>query len=98
MTPMVEAGFELRIREPGHRMLRTPARDAHLHCFGPDDPAIPAYLDLRGRLRTDAADRELYAATKRELATREWASMNHYAEAKTDVISQILARARATTP
>ena len=46
VAPMVEAGFELRIREPGHRMLRTPARDAHLHCFEPDDPAIPAYLDL----------------------------------------------------
>jgi GrpB-like predicted nucleotidyltransferase (UPF0157 family) len=90
---MVDAGFELRIREPGHRMMRTPARDAHFHIYPPGVPEIGAYLDLRDRLRRDAADRELYETTKRALALREWDSMNDYAEAKSDVIAQILARA-----
>ena len=95
---MVEAGFELRIREPAHRMMRTPARDAHFHFYPPGVPEISAYLDLRDRLRRDAADRELYATTKRALALREWDSMNDYAGAKSDVIAQILARAHMAPP
>jgi GrpB-like predicted nucleotidyltransferase (UPF0157 family) len=94
---LVDAGFELRIRESGHRMMRTPARDVHLHFYPPGVPEIGAYLDLRDRLRRDAGDRELYATTKRELALRDWDSMNHYAEAKSDVIAQILGRARGTS-
>lgn len=93
--PQLEgAGLVLRVREPGHRMFRTPGRDVHLHVFNPEDPAVPAYLDLRDWLRVDARDRELYAATKRALAQRQWPDMNYYAEAKTDVIMGILSRAR----
>lgn len=93
--PQLEAaGLVLRVREPGHRMFRTPGRDVHLHVFNSGDPAVPAYLDLREWLRVDARDRELYAATKRALAQRQWPDMNYYAEAKTDVIMEILSRAR----
>jgi GrpB-like predicted nucleotidyltransferase (UPF0157 family) len=46
-------------------------------------------------LRTDAADRTLYGSTKRDLATREWPTVQHYADAKTDVIAGIVARAMA---
>ena len=95
-VPALEAaGLQLRVREPDHRMLRTPARTAHLHFFEPGHEAIAAYLDLRERLRADEADRELYAATKRRLAARDWADMNEYAEAKSEVIAAILARARS---
>ena len=95
-VPALEAaGFRLRVREPDHRMLRTPGRTAHLHFFEPGHEAIAAYLDLRGRLRSDAGDRDLYAATKRDLATREWSDMNEYADAKSEVIAAILGRARA---
>ena len=95
-VPALEAaGFQLRVREPAHRMLRTPGRTAHLHFFEPGHEAIAAYLDLRDRMRSDAADRDLYAATKRRLAAREWDDMNEYAEAKSEVIAGILARARA---
>ena len=90
-----DVGFRLRVREPDHRMLLTPGRTAHLHFFEQGHEAIAAYLDLRQRLRSDAADRDLYAATKRRLAAREWDDMNEYAEAKTEVIAGILARARA---
>lgn len=93
--PQLEAaGFVLRVREPGHRLFRTPGRDVHIHVFSPQDPAVPAYLDLRDWLRVDAQDRGLYEATKRDLARQEWSDMNYYAEAKTDVIAQILTRAR----
>jgi GrpB-like predicted nucleotidyltransferase (UPF0157 family) len=63
--------------------------------YEPGVPEVRAYLDLRDRLRASAADRALYAATKRDLARREWADMNDYADAKSDVIAEILARARA---
>jgi len=91
------AGYALRIREPDfhqHRMLRTPARDLHLHVFAADSPEVGRYLLLRDRLRRDQADRELYAATKRRLAAGRWPTMQHYAEAKSAVIEAIIARAR----
>jgi GrpB-like predicted nucleotidyltransferase (UPF0157 family) len=88
------AGYELRVREPEHRMFRTPARDVHIHVFPPDSDEIERHFLLRERLRCSAEDRELYAAIKRELAQREWSDMKYYAEAKTDVIQAILTRAR----
>ena len=92
---LLAAGFGWRVREPGHRMFRTPERDVHLHVYEPGAPAVQDYLDLRDWLRVSAPDRELYEATKRELAQREWADMNHYADAKSDVIAAVLGRARA---
>ena len=92
---MERAGFVLRVREPEHRMFRTPARDVHVHLYEPDHEAVGAYLDLRDWLRVDADDRALYERTKRLLATRTWTDMNEYADAKTDVIRAILGRARA---
>ncbi len=91
---MYDAGFELRVREPGHRMFRTPERDVHVHVYEPTDQAVADYLDLRDWLRFDERDRALYASTKRELAQREWTDMNDYADAKSDVITQVLVRAR----
>ena len=92
---LVAAGYELRVREPGHRLVRTPARDVHAHVYEEGDPAVEAYLLLRDRLRAVPAERELYERTKRELMTRRWESMDAYAEAKTAVIHGMLARARA---
>lgn len=90
--PLEAAGYQLRVREPGHRMLRTPGRDVHIHLWV--DPADERrHLVFRDWLRVDAADRELYETTKRELATYEWPDMNGYADAKSDVVAAILARA-----
>jgi GrpB-like predicted nucleotidyltransferase (UPF0157 family) len=50
---------------------------------------------LRDRLRSNADDRELYAQTKRELAARDWKYVQQYADAKTEVVQEILARAAA---
>ncbi|OUE25853.1 dephospho-CoA kinase/protein folding accessory domain-containing protein [Clavibacter michiganensis] len=91
---LVAAGYELRVREPGHRLVKTPARDVHVHVLEHGDPAVEAYLLLRDRLRTVPADRDLYERTKRELMTRRWETMDAYADAKTEVIQGILGRAR----
>jgi GrpB-like predicted nucleotidyltransferase (UPF0157 family) len=92
---LVDAGFVLRVHEAGHRMFRTPERDVHIHVYSSRDQAIRDYLDLRNWLRVDESDRALYEGVKRDLAQRPWSDMNHYAEAKSDVIQQVLGRARA---
>ena len=69
------------------------AEDVHVHVFSAGSPEIGRYLLLRDHLREDAEDRELYARTKRDLASRSWPSMDHYAEAKTKVVEGIIARA-----
>jgi GrpB-like predicted nucleotidyltransferase (UPF0157 family) len=75
-------------------MLRTPAKDVHVHVFGPDSPEIERHLLLRERLRAEPAERALYGATKRRLAARDWPTVDHYAQAKGGVIEAIVARAR----
>jgi GrpB-like predicted nucleotidyltransferase (UPF0157 family) len=95
VTALEDAGFVLRVREAGHRMFRTPGRDVHIHVYSSGAQAIRDYLDLRDWLRVDESDRAVYADVKRELAQRPWSDMNHYAEAKSDVIQQVLGRARA---
>lgn len=92
---LVAAGLELRVREAEHRMLRTPARDAHLHVYEPGHAAVRDYLDLRDWLTVNEADRGLYAVTKRRLAQQSWRDMNDYADAKSEVIGKVLVRARA---
>jgi len=88
-------GFAMRVREPEHRMLRTPARNVHLHVYEAIRPEVRDHLDLRDRLRVDVDDRARFAAEKRHLAQRQWRDMNDYADAKTEVITDILIRARA---
>jgi len=98
-VPALEsAGYVLRVREPDfheHRMLRTAAKDVHVHVFSPESPEIDRYLLLRDHLRENEEDRGLYARTKRDLASKDWPSMQHYAEAKTEVIEGIITRAAA---
>ena len=94
VPPLKSVCFELRVREPDHRMLRTRARDVHLHVYEPDRVEVRDYLDLRDWLRIDATDRELYATTKRRLAQQTWRDMNDYADAKSEVIGDVLGRAR----
>jgi GrpB-like predicted nucleotidyltransferase (UPF0157 family) len=95
-APQLEAvGLVLRVREPGHRMFRTADRDVHVHVYADDAPEADAYLVLRERLRASPEDRDLYAATKRRLAALPWDDMNDFADAKTDVITEILERGRS---
>jgi len=96
LPAMEEAGYVLRVREPDwheHRMFKTPEKDVHIHVFSTGSGEIRRLILLRKHLRAVEGDRELYAATKRELAVRDWPSVQHYADAKTEVIEGILARA-----
>jgi GrpB-like predicted nucleotidyltransferase (UPF0157 family) len=93
---LARAGYELHIREPDwfeHRMLRTPERDVHLHVFSAGCGEVPRMVAFRDRLRADAADRALYESTKRELGRRDWPTTHDYADAKTGVVAEIMARA-----
>jgi len=96
LPALEQAGYVLRVREPDldeHRMLRTPEKDVHVHVYSEGSREIGRYLLLRERLREHADDRELYARTKRELSRRDWPSVDHYAEAKSEVVEGILSRA-----
>jgi GrpB-like predicted nucleotidyltransferase (UPF0157 family) len=92
------AGYALRMREPDwfeHRLFRPPDGSAHLHVSSAGCAETDRMVRFRDWLRANDADRELYLATKRELAARDWKYMQQYADAKTDVVDQIMARAMA---
>ena len=93
--PLEAAGYVLRVREPGHRMFRTRAKDVHVHVWATGSEAARRDLAFRDRLRRDADDRALYESAKRALAGRDWKDVNYYAEAKGPVIEEILERAQA---
>jgi GrpB-like predicted nucleotidyltransferase (UPF0157 family) len=50
-------------------------------------------VGFRDWLRTHDDDRDLYERTKRELAARTWRHIQHYADAKTAVVEEIIGRA-----
>ena len=90
------AGFVLRIREPDwyeHRLLKGPDVAVNLHVFSAGCGEIDRMVRFRDRLRTSDADRALYEATKRKLAARTWRYTQHYADAKSEVVADIMRRA-----
>ncbi|MFZ1022737.1 MAG: GrpB family protein [Thermoplasmata archaeon] len=100
--PQLEAaGYALRIREPDwhqHRLLKGPDINVNLHVFSSGSGEIARMLTLRDRLRTDEADRQLYARTKERLAGRTWKHVQDYADAKSEVIEAILLRTGSAGP
>jgi len=103
-VPALESvGYTLGSREPGwyeHRFLMRRVDegapyDANLHVFSPElaAPEIERILVFRDWLRTHDEDRANYERTKRELAQHNWRYLQHYANAKSDIIEEILARA-----
>ena len=100
-VPQLEGqGFVLRIREADwfeHRLLKTPDFDGNLHVFSDGCDEVDRMLTFRDWLRSHDADRKLYENTKRELAARIWKNTQNYADAKSEVIQEILARAHSPT-
>jgi GrpB-like predicted nucleotidyltransferase (UPF0157 family) len=90
-----QAGYELRVREPRHRMFRTPGRDVHVHVWAAGSDDERRHVLFRDWLRVDEADRVRYEETKRDLARRRWRDTNYYADAKSPVIAEIMGRARS---
>jgi GrpB-like predicted nucleotidyltransferase (UPF0157 family) len=100
VAPLEAAGYVLRIREPDwfeHRMFKGPDTNINLHVFSASTSEIDAMVRFRDWLRTHDADRDLYARTKRELAARVWRHVQYYANAKSDVVLEIMARANAAS-
>lgn len=97
-VPALEAAANiLRIREPDwheHRILKGPDTDINLHVFSSGCPEIDRMLHFRDWLRSNETDRRLYERTKRDLARLDWKYVQNYADAKTAVVEEILARAR----
>ena len=96
-VPALEAaGYVLHIREPDwyeHRLFKGPDTDINLHVFSAGHPEIGRMIAFRDWLRANEEDRRLYERSKRELAARTWAYAQHYADAKTAVVEEIIARA-----
>lgn len=100
VPPLESSGYVLRIREPDwfeHRALKGTEPTVNLHVFSTGCVEIERMLLFRDRLRTNDVERELYERTKRELAAKEWRFVQHYADAKSDVVEGIIERARAET-
>lgn len=92
-----QEGFKLRIREPDwyqHRMLKFSDPDANLHVFSAGCEEIERMLLFRDWLREHADERLHYEQKKQELATRTWQYTQNYADAKSEVVQEILVRAR----
>jgi GrpB-like predicted nucleotidyltransferase (UPF0157 family) len=98
-VPDLEAAdFVLRIREPDwfeHRLLKSASPPANLHVYTAGEEEVRRMLTFRDHLRRDPADRALYEATKRTLAARTWAKTQDYADAKSEVVAEIMSRALA---
>jgi GrpB-like predicted nucleotidyltransferase (UPF0157 family) len=91
------AGYTLVIREPDrhqHRCLKGPSTNINLHVYSPGCPEVERYLIFRDRLRGHPGDRTGYQRVKRELAERDWTYVQEYADAKTEAVEGIIARAR----
>jgi GrpB-like predicted nucleotidyltransferase (UPF0157 family) len=99
-VPALEAaGYVLHIREPDwfeHRLFKGPDTAVNLHVFSPGCTETQRMLRFRDHLRRDETDRQLYERTKRALADRVWTHTQNYADAKSGVIDEILARAAVT--
>jgi GrpB-like predicted nucleotidyltransferase (UPF0157 family) len=87
------AGYTLRMREPDwfeHRLFKGPVTDINLHVFSAGASEIKRMLRFRDWLRTNDTDRENYARVKRDLAQQVWRNVQNYADAKTEVIEEIM--------
>ena len=92
------AGYQFQFREPEwyeHRFLSDRDPAVQIHVFSVGSPEVERMLLFRDRLRSRPEERDLYERTKRELASRPWTFVQDYADAKSDVVEEIIARARS---
>ena len=100
VPPLEAVGYVLRIRQPDwyeHRVFKGPDTDVNLHVLSNGCKEIDRILLFRDWLRVEPSDRALYEQTKRSLIARDWHYTQQYADAKTEIIDQIVTRARLHT-
>ena len=107
VAPLEAAGYTLHHREPHwheHRLFKkgtphfsedrpTDQPRVNLHVFRHGCEEVRRMLAFRDWLIDHEDDRLLYAETKRRLAQESWDRVQDYADAKTDVIAEIMERA-----
>lgn len=96
---LTTVGYTLRIREPEweeHRVFKGTDPDVNLHVFSQGSLQARRHLAFRDRLRLNDTDRDRYAAVKLKLAAQTWGYVQNYADAKNDMIDEILAEAGIT--
>ena len=90
------AGFRFHLREPdwfAHRLFKGENPAVNLHVFPDGCEEVERMLAFRDHLRADVADRRLYEETKHRLAALRWDKVQDYADAKAQVVSDIMQRA-----
>ncbi len=95
---LVAAGYRqvIREREPDwwdHAVLKGPDTNINLHVFSAGCPELERMVGFRDWVRSHDDDREVYESAKRELIRREWTYVQEYADEKTAVVEEIVARA-----
>lgn len=96
VPPLEAVGYVLKVREPDwheHRLLNRPDIAVNVHVFSSGCSEIERMVRFRDHLRRDVTDRALYERTKRDLARLTWRHVQHYADAKTGIVEEILGRA-----
>ena len=92
------AGYRVTIRESepewyDHRVFKGPDTNVNLHVFSKGCVELERMVGFRDWLRTHPDDRDLYEHTKRDLVGQDWKFVQNYADAKTGVVEEIMARA-----
>ncbi len=98
VTDLEAAGYRLTIREPEwfeHRLLKGPDVNINLHVFSAGCEQTDRMVRFRDWLRAHPEDRERYERVKRDLSQRDWKYLQQYADAKSEVVAEIMARANA---
>lgn len=98
LADLESAGYVLRIRENepdwyDHRVFKGPDTNVNLHVFSAGCVELERMVGFRDWLRSHPEERDLYERAKRDLVGREWTYVQNYADAKTDVVEGIMARA-----
>jgi GrpB-like predicted nucleotidyltransferase (UPF0157 family) len=95
---LIARGYRLHRREPDwheHRLLKGDDPTVNLHVLTVGSGEVRRMLAFRDRCRSHPEERDLYENTKRELAARVWRHVQHYANAKGEIVEAIIARALA---
>ncbi|GAB6903948.1 GrpB family protein [Kineosporia succinea] len=95
LPALESAGYQLRVREPDHRLVRTPELTVHVHVCSAGSEWERSHLLFRDWLRQDRSDRDAYAGLKLSLSQRDWPDTSAYADAKAPLIAAITDRAES---
>ena len=96
-VPQLEAeGYVLTIRESDwheHRVFKGHDTDVNLHVFSPGSVETRRMLGFRDWVSSHPEDFDLYFDAKRTLSAQVWRWVQDYADAKSLVVEDIIARA-----